>query len=153
MYRISELAEKVGLSRSTLLYYEKLGLLQGVRQTNGYRLYSDKDVQQLHLLLQLQAGGLTLKEYKSFLDSKVQRSVLEKRLTQIRQAGFDVIDHFTMSEQAWHDYYRPLKARVADVKVSMPNSTAIADLEQEIAIYERDLGEFGYQMFVLRKGA
>ena len=29
MYRISELAEKVGLSRSTLLYYEKLGLLQG----------------------------------------------------------------------------------------------------------------------------
>ncbi|POB69409.1 methyltransferase, partial [Vibrio vulnificus] len=41
----------------------------------------------------------------------------------------------------------------ADVKVSMPNSTAIAALEQEIAIYERDLGEFGYQMFVLRKGA
>jgi DNA-binding transcriptional MerR regulator len=53
VYRISELAEKVGLSRSTLLYYEKLGLLRGVRQTNGYRLYSDKDVQQLRLLQQL----------------------------------------------------------------------------------------------------
>ena len=50
MYRISELAEKVGLSRSTLLYYEKLGLLHGVRQNNGYRLYSDKDAQQLRLL-------------------------------------------------------------------------------------------------------
>lgn len=83
MYRISELAEKVGLSRSTLLYYEKLGLLQGVRQTNGYRLYSDKDVQQWRLLQQLQVGGLTLKECKSFLDSKVQRSVLEKRLQQL----------------------------------------------------------------------
>lgn len=83
MYRISELAEKVGLSRSTLLYYEKLGLLQGVRQTNGYRLYSDKDVQQLRLLQQLQVGGLTLKECKSFLDSKVQRSVLEMRLQQL----------------------------------------------------------------------
>jgi DNA-binding transcriptional MerR regulator len=83
VYRISELAEKVGLSRSTLLYYEKLGLLQGVRETNGYRLYSDKDVQQLRLLQQLQVGGLTLKECKSFLDSKVQRSVLEKRLQQL----------------------------------------------------------------------
>jgi DNA-binding transcriptional MerR regulator/cyclopropane fatty-acyl-phospholipid synthase-like methyltransferase len=390
VYRISELAEKVGLSRSTLLYYEKLGLLQGIRHTNGYRLYSDKDVQQLHLLQQLQAGGLTLKECKSFLDSKVQRSVLEKRLQrldediakkqqarallaallgegslrlwhqqtdklapdahldwlkqqgfneqqalhlkwlskdmnehdqymadfmtvfqdlerwgpssdtdtlkalatlpttptkvidigcgkgfstrllakhtqaqivavdneqsaldelskrlteqgldarvtlscasmtdlpftpesfdciwseaaayimgveqalsqwrklltdsgfmvisdliwltdnpsqeavafwegeypdmqtvekrldQMRQVGFDVIDHFTLSEQAWHDYYQPLKARVAEVTASMPSSNAIADIEREIAMYEGYLGEFGYHMFVLRNGA
>jgi DNA-binding transcriptional MerR regulator len=38
MYRISELAESVGLSRATLLYYEKLGLLKGKRQANGYRV-------------------------------------------------------------------------------------------------------------------
>lgn len=78
---------------------------------------------------------------------------IDKRLAQMRQAGFEVIDHFTLSEQAWHDYYQPLKVRVADVKASMPTSTAIADIEQEIAIYERYLGEFGYHMFVLRKGA
>jgi ubiquinone/menaquinone biosynthesis C-methylase UbiE len=78
---------------------------------------------------------------------------IEKRLGQMRQAGFDVIDHFTLREQAWHDYYQPLKARVAGVKASMPNSNAIADIEREIAIYERYLGEFGYHMFVLRKGA
>jgi hypothetical protein len=78
---------------------------------------------------------------------------IEKRLSQMRQAGFEVIDHFTLSEQAWHDYYQPLKARVAEAKVSMPNSNAIADIEREIAIYERYLGEFGYHMFVLRNGA
>jgi DNA-binding transcriptional MerR regulator len=37
----------------------------------------------LRLLQQLQVGGLTLKECKSFLDSKVHRSVLEKRLQQL----------------------------------------------------------------------
>lgn len=37
VYRISELAAKVGLSRSTLLYYEKLGLVSSRRQANGYR--------------------------------------------------------------------------------------------------------------------
>ncbi len=83
MYRISELAQKAGLSRSALLYYEKQGLLHGARQANGYRLYSDNDVQRLHLLQQLQAGGLTLKECKAFLDSKMERVVLEKRLQQL----------------------------------------------------------------------
>lgn len=78
---------------------------------------------------------------------------IEKRLSQTRQAGFEVINHFTLREKAWHDYYQPLKARVAEVKASMPNSNAIADIEREIAIYERYLGEFGYHMFVLRKGA
>lgn len=78
---------------------------------------------------------------------------IEKRLSQMRQAGFAVIDHFTLSEQAWHYYYQPLIARVVEVTASMPSSNAIADIEREIAIYKRYLGEFGYQMFVLRKGA
>lgn len=388
MYRISQLAEKAKLSRSTLLYYEKQGLLDDTRQANGYRRYSDKDVQRLHLLQQLQAGGLTLQECKICLAGKVERSLLEqrlrqldediaqkqqartllaallgegslrpwhqqtdklapdahldwlklqgfnekqalhlkwlskdmnehdqymadfmtvfqtlarwapgsdadslkalsllpitpqniidigcgkgfstrllaqhteaqivavdneqsaldelgkrlaeqafdarvtlsctsmtalpfspssfdcvwaegsayimgveqaltqwrpllkeggymvlsdlvwltdspsdeavafwqgeypdmqkveKRLTHMRQAGFAVIDHFTVSQTAWSDYYQPLKARVAQLIPNMPNSTAIADLTREIAIYERYLGEFGYHMFVLHK--
>lgn len=76
-------------------------------------------------------------------------SVLERS----EELGFDVIDHFTLSEQAWHDYYQPLKARVAEAKASMSNSNAIADIEREVAIYERYLGEFGDHMFVLCEGA
>lgn len=85
MYRISELAEQVGLSRSTLLYYEKQGLLRGARQTNGYRQYSESDVQRLYLLRQLQSGGLTLKECKSCLDGKMARVMLEDRLKQLNE--------------------------------------------------------------------
>ena len=50
MYRISELADKVGMSRTALLYYEKLGLIQGKRQSNGYRLYNNFDVQHIKLI-------------------------------------------------------------------------------------------------------
>ena len=78
---------------------------------------------------------------------------IEQRVGQMRQADFAVVDHFTLREKAWLDYYQPLKARVAEVKASMPQSNAIADIEREVAIYERYLGEFGYHMFVLRKGA
>ncbi|MCG8524020.1 MAG: MerR family transcriptional regulator [Pseudomonadales bacterium] len=57
MYRISELAAQLSLSRSTLLYYERKGLITGKRQSNGYRFYGEKDLQRLRLLQQLQAGG------------------------------------------------------------------------------------------------
>lgn len=80
MYQISELAKQVGLSRSTLLYYEKLGLIQGLRLENGYRTYSDKDLQRLRLIQQFQAAGLTLDECKACLDSKIERKVLLNRL-------------------------------------------------------------------------
>ncbi|WP_295898705.1 methyltransferase domain-containing protein [uncultured Vibrio sp.] len=79
-YRISELASKVGLSRTALLYYEKLELISGQRQSNGYRVYSDKDVQRIRLLQKLQAGGLTLKECKACLEAKVDRTLLQRRL-------------------------------------------------------------------------
>jgi DNA-binding transcriptional MerR regulator len=80
MYQISELAESVGLSRATLLYYEKLGLLKGKRQANGYRVYTDADRQRLRLMQQLQAGGLSLQECQACLDGKLDREMLGQRL-------------------------------------------------------------------------
>ncbi|MGR5147327.1 MerR family transcriptional regulator [Photobacterium alginatilyticum] len=83
MYRISQLAEMLGLSRTTLLYYEKQGLIRGQRLDNGYRSYTDKDLQRLKLLQELQAGGLTLKECQACLDEKVERGILVERLRQL----------------------------------------------------------------------
>ncbi|GEA49623.1 methyltransferase [Vibrio inusitatus NBRC 102082] len=83
MYRISELAQKVGLSRTALLYYEKLELISGVRLNNGYRVYSDKDVQRVLLIQTLQAAGLTLKECKGCLEAKIDRTLLLSRLGEL----------------------------------------------------------------------
>lgn len=84
MVTISELAKSVGLSRSTLLYYEKLGLLKARRQHNGYRLYDDAHYQRLMLLQQLQAGGLSLKECQACLDGKIDRDLLRQRFETLR---------------------------------------------------------------------
>ncbi len=85
MYRISQLAKLAGLSRSTLLYYEKLGLIRSRRSTNGYRYFGPTDLQQLNLLKQLQAGGLSLKESKDCIESQIDYSVLEKKLVELDQ--------------------------------------------------------------------
>lgn len=83
MYKISELAVVVGLSRTALLYYEKQGLIKGQRQSNGYRVYSDNDLQRIYLIQKLQAGGLTLKECKACLEAKVDRQLLANRLLKL----------------------------------------------------------------------
>src|SRR6056297_1118497 len=85
MYQISELAESVGLSRATLLYYEKLGLLKGKRQANGYRIYTNADRQRLRLMQQLQAGGLSLQECQACLDGKLDYDMLGQRLETLEQ--------------------------------------------------------------------
>lgn len=83
MYLISELAAKARLSRTTLLYYEKLGLIKGLRLDNGYRYYSENDLQRLLLIQQLQSAGLSLKECEQCLDAKLSKSLLENRLAQL----------------------------------------------------------------------
>jgi DNA-binding transcriptional MerR regulator/ubiquinone/menaquinone biosynthesis C-methylase UbiE len=111
MYRISELAELVGLSRSTLLYYGKLGLIEAQRTSNGYRSYSERDVQRVKLLQQLQAGGLTLKECQACLDAKVDRSLLQNRLEQLdeeiaqKQRSRDLLSALLGESglQDWHE--------------------------------------------------
>lgn len=80
MYKISELAKKVGLSRTALLYYEKQNLIKGQRLDNGYRVYSEQDLQRILLIQQLQLGGLTLKECKQCLEAKLDKGLLYKRL-------------------------------------------------------------------------
>ncbi len=83
MYRISQVADRVGLSRTALLYYEKLGLINGERLTNGYRVYRDIDIQRIKLVQQLQAGGLSLKECKASIEAKIDLQVLQLRLDQL----------------------------------------------------------------------
>ncbi|MCF2859994.1 MerR family transcriptional regulator [Pseudoalteromonas sp. SMS1] len=81
MYKVSELAQQVGLSRTALLYYEKKGLISGRRLDNGYRVYTQKDLQRVRLIQQLLAGGLTLRECKACIESKIDQQVLRRRLT------------------------------------------------------------------------
>ena len=54
MLSVTQLARACGLSRTTVLYYESLGLLPVTPRSNSnYRLYSDKHLNCLRLILQL----------------------------------------------------------------------------------------------------
>ena len=66
---ISCLAQQHGLSRSTLLYYDRIGLLTpGGRLHNGYRHYTPRDEQRLGQICLYRRTGLPLAEIRKILD-------------------------------------------------------------------------------------
>jgi len=82
-YTISQIARACGLSRSTLLYYDRLGLLSASGRTgSGYRYYTEKELERLRRIGHFRAAGLSLKEIRSVLSSggKPGTKLIEKRM-------------------------------------------------------------------------
>ncbi len=72
---IGQLAKQSGLSRSTLLYYDRLGLLcPGNRTLGNYRLYDRADVERLRQICLYRKMGVPLKEIGRLLDESLQPS-------------------------------------------------------------------------------
>lgn len=89
MQTISQAAKKFKLSRSTLLYYDRIGLLCPAERTAaGYRIYSRADMQRLEKICFFRRTGASLEEVRRMLDASgsTLRSILEKRLTDLNQA-------------------------------------------------------------------
>lgn len=66
---VGRLAARFGLSRTTLLYYDRLGLLHPERSSSGYRRYRATDVARLTAICRLRAAGLPLETIGRLLDS------------------------------------------------------------------------------------
>lgn len=91
MYRVSEFAEKAGITVRTLHHYDRLGLLKPSGRTEaGYRLYGERDFARLQQIVTLKFIGMPLRQIKDLLDQddldlksalRIQRRLLlEKRL-------------------------------------------------------------------------
>ena len=82
---ILELAKKSGLSKDTIRYYEKIGVLpKPKRSTNGYREYDSSMIINLKLLNHAKKLGFSLKELKSlsllFMNKKLSRKEMGTKL-------------------------------------------------------------------------
>ena len=58
--------------------------------------------------------------------------LVQMRIEQMNKAGYQVVDHFPMSEEAWLNYYGPLGERVAELESEMAGSAAFKDIKHEV---------------------
>jgi DNA-binding transcriptional MerR regulator len=71
IYMISDLASATGLSRHTLNFYLKLGLInESGRTESNYRFFDQAVVDRLHYIIRLRQAGCTLKHIKDLLEGK-----------------------------------------------------------------------------------
>ncbi|GAB7387821.1 MerR family transcriptional regulator [Bacillaceae bacterium] len=95
-YKIGELAELANVSKRTIDYYTKLGLLKPERSECNYRYYSPEALQKLKLIEAMKKEKLTLEEIRQRFElmeksepeiqdvlQKVQQ--LEKKMKQLEE--------------------------------------------------------------------
>jgi len=86
MHTIGQVAKIYSLSRSTLIYYDSIGLLcPSGRSDSNYRLYSDSDLKRMDKIALFRSAGLSLESISLLLDKKENelKLALEHRLFSI----------------------------------------------------------------------
>ncbi|WP_195938570.1 MerR family transcriptional regulator [Romboutsia sp. 1001713B170131_170501_G6] len=68
---IGEVSKIFNISKETLRYYDKIGILKPeVNKENGYRYYLFKDLEQLSLILGIKLLGISLSDIKKTIESE-----------------------------------------------------------------------------------
>ena len=93
VFRTSELAEKAGVNKETIRFYEKKGLLADpIRTDGGYRQYSLKDIERLIFIKNAKELGFSLLEIKELLaiaDGDINRC------SDVRRIAENKLEHIT----------------------------------------------------------
>ncbi len=67
-FRIGELADKCGVNKETIRYYERKGLIpEPDRTESGYRMYSQQIINRMNFIKRMQELGFTLSEIDKLL--------------------------------------------------------------------------------------
>ena len=92
---IKDVEERTGLSRSNIRFYEKEKLIKPSRnESNGYRDYSENDVENIKKIAYLRTLGISIEDIRSIISEKVtlqemlekQKEVLKNQITDLNKA-------------------------------------------------------------------
>ena len=64
---IGDVATRTGLPAKTIRYYEEIGLVKPLRDTNGYRAFRESDLHKLAFLGRARALGFSIEDCRALL--------------------------------------------------------------------------------------
>lgn len=126
--RIKELAARTGLSRDTIRYYEKLGLLAPEREAggNGYKNYGQRDVDALYVVSQAKRLGMTLTTIRAHLGRFLGGAMSPEELTALFESQLTVVAARRAELEAYEGYLREKIARMASGEVFRVGAEALS---------------------------
>ncbi|SHG37225.1 MerR family transcriptional regulator [Ornithinibacillus halophilus] len=146
LYSIQEVSQKLGISKDTLRYYDRIGILSPTRDDNMYRKYSRNDLITLMNIQIMQYADFSLEEIKekligiykmetidfaycedvaSFLDAK--NAEIRKKITHLEKVS-QLLD---MAAETLRDFNKESDRRLAEFVLELYKD--IRENEPEIA--------------------
>ena len=124
MYHIKEAAQLSGVSVKTLYHYDKIGLLVPLKSENGYRIYSQEDLERLQVILYYKYLGFSL----------------EKIAELLKEDTTDILSHLTRQL----DYLTQERQHLDSLISTLQKTIQEQKGEREMSIQEKFAG-FNYQ--------
>lgn len=89
---IGEVSDRISLPAKTIRYYEDIGLVRAARGANGYRSFSEADVNKLAFLARARALGFTIDDCRTLLNLYEDESRESAQVKALAEEHLAVID-------------------------------------------------------------
>lgn len=144
VYTVGEMAKMLGVSASTLRYYDKEGLLPFVeRSSGGIRMFRDSDIEWLQVIGCMKKAGMSIKDIKQYIEMALQgdetiglrldmfrrqREALKAQMEELRHA-MEMVEY-----KCW--YYETAKAAGT---TEAPQNMALSDVPERFREIRQEL--------------
>lgn len=126
---ISDVAARAGLPPKTIRYYEEIGLVKPLRDTNGYRAFRDSDMHKLAFLCRARGLGFTIEDCRALLALWEDRARASADVRAIAKDHLARIESKIVDLQAMRDTLKDLVRTCAGDH--RPDCPIISSLEGE----------------------
>ena len=144
VYTVAEMAKLLGVTASTLRYYDKEGLLPFVeRSSGGIRMFRESDIEWLRVIECMKKAGMSIKDIRQYIELALKgddtielRLMMFRRQKEVLQQKMAEMQHtMAMVEyKCW--YYETAKAAGT---VEVPQNMKESDVPKQFHDIRREL--------------
>lgn len=144
VYTVGEMAKLLGVTASTLRYYDKEGLLPFVeRSSGGIRMFRESDIEWLRVIECMKKAGMSIKDIRQYIELSLKgddtielRLMMFRRQKEVLQQKMAEMQHtMAMVEyKCW--YYETAKAAGT---VEVPQNMKESDVPKQFHDIRREL--------------
>ncbi len=113
-YKIGEVASRANVNKETVRYYEKRGLItKPDRRQSGYRIFTERHIDQIKFIKRSQKLGFTLTEIDELLDLRLNKN---ETCGKVRQKASEKLSDINQKIEDLTSMSQVLKELIEDCK-------------------------------------
>ena len=144
VYTVGEMAKLLGVTASTLRYYDKEGLLPFVeRSSGGIRMFQESDIEWLQVIGCMKKAGMSIRDIRRYIEMALQgddtitlRLAMFQRQRQVLQQQLEVLRH-TMEMVDYKCWYYETAQKAGTVAV--PQEMDLAQVPERFRRIRQEL--------------